>query len=118
MGQLIRDWWEVVAGIATALGWIAASIYRRRRDRRGEIERLERERRQELDRLTHRIDQAEHVHQKHEDLCGQRWNALRDSNDKLERHIEERHKENVDRFNRFEDMLLQLLARKSGKAGN
>lgn len=111
MGAFIREWWEVGAGIVTVLSMIIATLYKQHRERRREIARLK-----------GRLSEIEHAHEKHEDICGQRWKALQDSNQKLEKRIDERHvqsvammdqrhTENVARFNRFETMLVELLTR-------
>ena len=85
----LQSWWPIIAFVLTAVGGCVVFIVQ----------------------LWRRVDRAEQAHSAHEDLCAQRWVAAKDSAAHLAKLTDERHSENVDRFDRLEDKLDRLLER-------
>jgi CHASE1-domain containing sensor protein len=100
VGDWILKWWPVIAlglGAVCWLGREAFVYFKREHESQAALER--------------RITAQENAHQSHEDLCGQRWVAARDMSNYLVKLTDERHDENVSRFNRLEQKIDDLLRR-------
>lgn len=89
MGELILKWWPV---IGVAVCWMLRELLRYFRKLRDDHQILEK-----------RVTTQEYAHKSHEDLCGERWLASRVEAKHLVDMTNERHQENVARFDRLEE---------------
>lgn len=106
MLEAIKDWWHVIAGLGALMGMVGASVYKGHKQRRKEISILK-----------FRLGRLENEHEAHKDSCALRWQQLRESNQRRDEHIDERHRENQARFDRQDQMLVELLKRNDLRRG-
>jgi hypothetical protein len=83
MGDELLKWWPVIAALGAMVwgGWMF------------------------IDRLRSRISAVEAEHAAHEEVCNERWAAVMARHLELVKATDERHKENVDRFDRLDDKI-------------
>lgn len=61
--------------------------------------------------VKNRQDGLEQEHQAHEDICGERYASIEEKHAQIVKVSDERHKENLERLNRMEHKIDQLLVR-------
>jgi hypothetical protein len=100
MGQVIRDWWPIIAFWTAAIGWFCREMFmyfKRQYDAH--------------DALEKRVTSAEFRHASHEDICSRRYGEIAIEFADIKERTAERHEENVQRFEKQDAMLVELLTR-------
>jgi hypothetical protein len=91
--ELLRVW-PILAAVGAVL-WGAVMFGQNLRNR--------------VSRLGHRVEAVAQEHAAHEDLCSERYAAIERQHVERTKLIDERHKENRERFDRLESKLDRLL---------
>lgn len=90
MGELIkgiREWWPVIAFFSTLAGWCGREMFMYFKKMKDDHDILEK-----------RVTAAEQDHQSHEELCGQRYDEIKNQFDQIKDRGNERHQENKTRL--------------------